>query len=117
MKTWGSMEATPPFSVISLRRLGGAPDLRVPCAFGQRLNGYHPFGGHIVVFYLHRPVALLAHKLQGPGLSPPEKNKHVGGGLSRAALPRWGHDDTPKHLKCKENKREKKRRKRCSLQL
>jgi hypothetical protein len=42
---WGPMEATPPFSVISLRRLGGAPDLRVPCVFGQRLDGYHPFEG------------------------------------------------------------------------
>ena len=45
------MEAIPSFSVISLRRLGGAPDLRVPCVFGQRLNGYHPFEGSIVVFY------------------------------------------------------------------
>jgi hypothetical protein len=23
----------------------------LPCVFGQRLNGYHPFEGSIVVFY------------------------------------------------------------------
>jgi hypothetical protein len=44
------MGAIPSYSVISLRRLGGASDLRVPCVFGQRLNGYHPAEGSIVVF-------------------------------------------------------------------
>jgi hypothetical protein len=54
------MEATPSFSEISLRRLGGAPDLRVPCVFGQRLNGYHPFEGLefelILVNAIQKPV-------------------------------------------------------------
>jgi hypothetical protein len=45
------MEAIPFFSVISLHRLGGAPDLRAACVFGQRLGVYHPFGGSVVVFY------------------------------------------------------------------
>ena len=38
-------------SVISFRRLGGLPDLRVPCVFGQRLDGYNPFEGSIAVFF------------------------------------------------------------------
>jgi hypothetical protein len=37
--------------VISHRRPGGSPDLRVPCVFGQRLDGYHPVEGLVVVFY------------------------------------------------------------------
>ena len=32
-------------------RLGGSPGQRVPCVFGQRLNGYHPFEGFAVVIY------------------------------------------------------------------
>jgi hypothetical protein len=51
MNTRGPTEATQSFSVISPRQLGGAPDLRAPCVFGQRLNGYHPFEGSIAVVY------------------------------------------------------------------
>ena len=69
------------YSVISLRRLGGAPDLRVPCVFGQRLNGYHPVEGSIVVFNI-----ALVPVFAEPRIGTMEKLGDVYGKLVGAAV-------------------------------
>jgi hypothetical protein len=85
MNTWRPMEAAPSFSMICIRRLGGTPDLRVPCVFGQRLNGYHPFEGTIVVWYF--ALALVQAPRWGRILCVRPASRQVCCSMSKDAAP------------------------------
>ena len=84
MDTWGPMEAIPPLSVISLRRLGGAPDLRVPCVFSQQRDGYNPIevnypylSGHIIGPFGSHQIELLCIPRNNPPYLILENYRHV----------------------------------------
>ena len=88
MNTWGTMEVIPSFSVISL---GGAPDLRARCVFGQRLrlNGYYPFEGSIVVV-VYFALALVQALRWGRILRPTSESASLLKHVRRRSLPRSG---------------------------
>ena len=67
----GHSGAILPSSVISLCRLGGPPDLRAPCIFGPRLNGYNPLKGPIVAF--HFTLALVEALRAGKNPAPDQR--------------------------------------------
>jgi hypothetical protein len=80
---FGLGEAILPSSVISLRWLGGSPDQRVPCVFGQRLKGNYSTEGSMVAFFF----ALALRVRRGRSACRPASRQVFGSATEDAAPP------------------------------